>query len=115
MRFSALEKDVQAVCVKYLTMIGIPVWRNNVISQGMEYKGKKRFIRSGVGGKGGADLIGIMPGSGRFLAIEVKRKGSRTSPKRKKVQEEFANRVRTAGGIAVTVHSLDELIAELKL
>lgn len=109
-----LEKTVQSMIVQYLSMIGIPVWRNNIVTQGLEYKGKKRFVRSGVGGRGGADLIGIVPRSGRFLAIECKRAGARTDPDRQALQDEFARQVESAGGIAVKVTSLNELIVELK-
>lgn len=67
-----------------------------------------RMITFGVGGKGGADLIGIAP-DGRFLAVEVKTQTGRPS----KEQLLFIDAVRNAGGIAGIARSPDDALALL--
>ncbi len=62
-----------------LSEAGVPVWRNNVGAYKTE---AGAFVRFGVGGKGGSDLIGITPVTvtpemvgkklGIFTAVEVK-------------------------------------------
>lgn len=59
-----------------------------------------RYIRFGVGGKGGSDVIGITS-SGKFFAIEVKTPKGRTS----KEQDSFLSRVKEQGGIAGVARS----------
>lgn len=63
----------------------------------------KRFIRYGVGGKGGADLIGWTD-TGRFVAIEVKA-GSPTTAH----QVAFLKAVIRAGGIGIVAHSISDV------
>lgn len=60
-------------------------------------------VRYGVG-KGGSDLIGIIKGSGRFLAIEIKTGNARLT----KEQKLFQQLVRAFGGVAETVRTVDD-------
>lgn len=93
------ENIVLSQCLKYLEVLHIYHWRNNTGA----LKAGRRFIRFGF--PGSSDILGILP-DGRFLAIECKReKGGRLSD----VQKDFISRINSNGGVAMCVHSLDEL------
>ena len=93
------ENAVLSQCLSYLQIRGIFAWRNNTGA----LKIGKRFIRFGK--PGSSDILGILP-NGQFLAVECKReKGGILSD----IQVEFLNRIKANGGIAVVVHSVDEL------
>lgn len=80
---------------------GLVLWRNNV---GLaEMHGRK--VRFGVGGPGGADLIGVF--NGRFVAVEIKTPTGRQSEE----QRTFQQLVEKKGGIYVVLHSVDEALA----
>lgn len=96
------EGDLVKACLAYLTLQNIPAWRMNT---GATRVGE-RFIRFGTPGM--ADIIGIYPG-GRFLAVETKSPKGRLRP----TQEVWLQRVRDAGGVALVVRSLEELIRGL--
>ncbi len=55
-----------------------------------------------------SDIIGIL--NGRYLAVEVK--GLNKIPSEK--QQAFLDRVTDEGGIGLVVHSVEELISELR-
>lgn len=94
-----LESIVLKQCLEYLQIRGIFVFRNNTGA----LKAGRRFIRFGF--PGSSDILGILP-DGRFLAIECKReKGGRLS----EAQKDFISRINANGGVAMCVHSLDEL------
>jgi hypothetical protein len=103
-----LESEVQRQILRYLTTARIFHWRANTGAMKGEYNGRKRFVR--FGSPGVSDILGILPG-GRFLAIEVKRPrlGRLTAD-----QAAFQANVRTAGGLAVCVCSVEELRIELR-
>ena len=63
------EQNIQKLIMLALSEAGCLVWRNNV---GSYTTVDGAFIRYGVGGVGGSDLIGIYKPTGQFLAIEVK-------------------------------------------
>lgn len=71
------------------------LFRNNV---GALKADDGRFVRFGVGGPGGSDLIGwrTVGGVAVFSAIEVKGRDGRLSPQ----QAHFLDAVRMAGGFA---------------
>ena len=69
-----------------------------------------RQMSTGLG-KGVSDLICIVPPRGRFLAIEVKRPGS--SSRTSDDQESFMRAVRTFGGVAGVVSSVEEALVLL--
>lgn len=62
--------------------------------------------------KGTADVIGMW--KDKFLAIEVKKPGARTDPKRLADQKKFLQEVRDRGGIAFIADSLEEVIKRLE-
>ena len=82
----------------------IPAWRQNV--GGAVYKnrrGQKRFVRFGPPGL--PDVLAVLPGSGRLLAVEAKRKPNRPSPE----QAEFLDMLRAAGAVAITAYSVADV------
>jgi hypothetical protein len=79
---------------------GLVLWRNNVGAA--VHAGTNRPVQYGVGGKGGSDLIGLL--NGRFVALEIKTPTGRVSAE----QLGFIDCVRTNGGFAAIVHSVDE-------
>lgn len=92
---------------------GARLFRNNVGA--LEDK-TGRWVRFGVGGKGGSDYIGFMPVKilpehvGRtfavFTALEVKGSGTKVQPE----QVDFVQLVRKAGGIAGIAYGVEEAI-----
>lgn len=80
-------------------------WRNN---SGAHRVGN-RFIRYGC--PGSADILGVLPPTGRLLAVEVKRaKGGRLSED----QRRWGESVTRAGGLYVVASSIDDLKAALE-
>ena len=92
-----LEKDIQAQCLQYLSLVGIPAWRQN---QGLfcDAKGKRRVKAAHI--EGISDIIGLIPPIGRFLAVEVKRPGRHPETH----QESLLGWVNQKGGLGVGVH-----------
>ncbi len=101
------ETDLCNACLQLLRLRGIYAWRQNV-------SGIKRRDRAGrefwaaPGLRGVADLIGVLPG-GKFLAVETKTAAGKLSPE----QAAFLDNIRAAGGVAVVIRSLDELVSLL--
>jgi hypothetical protein len=88
-----------------LQIHGFPAWRNN--TGAARYQGlgdKARFVRFGM--PGAPDVMGLVPGSGRMLAIECKRSsGGRLS------EAQFAtlSKVHRLGGLAMVVATSEDL------
>ena len=103
-----LEQPIVKAILEWLALVKIPAWRQNTGAIRAEYKGKERFIRYGI--VGGSDILGIVPhwgpSPGRWIAIEVKRPGREPTP----TKRAFLEMIRTNGGIAMSVHSLQECI-----
>jgi hypothetical protein len=93
-------------CLEYLAARGIMAFRNNTGAMRAEYKGKTRFMRFGA--KGSGDIFGILPG-GRFLSVECKIGNNKPTP----AQEDWAARVRAAGGMALTAWTIEGLEAAI--
>lgn len=129
------EADIQqAIRLALGLEPGLVLWRNNV---GAAFHAEtKRPVQYGVGGTGGADLIGLLTVNvalfcadpdncddmprficnghhrriARFIALEVKRPGGRVRPE----QVDFINMVRADGGFAAIVHSVEEARAAIE-
>lgn len=89
----------------------VVVWRNNIGSAVM--RGGYR-VTFGVGGPGGADLLGFVKRDGRLVAIEVKTPEGRMSPE----QIKFQALVTSSPAIHRVMRSVDDaraLLAELSL
>lgn len=102
------ESDIQRACLGYLRLRGWLAWRNNSGAVTASYKGKRRFFRFNSA-PGSSDLFFVAP-AGRFGCVEVKRPGNEPT----EIQASWLETVRRAGGVALCVHSVDELIRGLK-
>lgn len=102
-----LEKEVLNACLSYLhfRLPDALIWRQNQVAVPLPNGKFRRF----VGLLGVADILGVLD-TGRFLAVEVKRPGGKTSPH----QQEFLGKVSSLGGVACCVCSVDELEADLR-
>jgi hypothetical protein len=118
MRLRNRESDLVRACLDWLMLHRIKAWRMN--NTGV-FDPVKKIHRSFHGLKGVSDILGILPQRvrlaggaeelfGNFLAIEVKRPGEKPRPD----QEAFLEDIRAGGGIALCVHSLNELEAGLR-
>jgi hypothetical protein len=104
------EADILKSCFAYLRLRDIPCFRVNggaLTVSGPE--GRRRFVRF-TSARGCSDLVAVLPPSGRFAGIEVKRPGGRLTAD----QESFLAAVRKAGGVSLVVHSVGELVEELE-
>lgn len=81
------------------------LWRNNIGHAVMRHGARVTF---GVGGPGGADLIGLF--RGRFVAIEIKTPTGRQSPE----QKQYEALVRRLGGEYAILRSVDEALSWLE-
>lgn len=102
------EREIQRAILDLLAALHIPAWRANTGAARYVYQGKARFVRFGP--KGQPDILAILPGPGRLVAIEVKRPGERLSPH----QANFLDMVARAGGIGLCVSSPAELDEKLQ-
>ena len=93
------ERDLIRDVLTMLQQRGIFAWRNNTGA----VKQSSRFIRFGV--KGSADIIGILPPEGKFLAIECK--GKRGKPTEEQLA--FIEQIKTNGGVAGVCWTLEDV------
>lgn len=112
MRESKIQKAVRLA----LSDAGHLSFRNNVGTAEFWNEGRDDtdHVAYGIGGPGGSDLIALvrMPaGHARFVALELKAPGARTKPARAAAQEQFRRLVRSAGGFACVVRTVEEALA----
>lgn len=94
------------------------IWRNNVgnVEVGKpcakcgHRSEKPRRIAYGVGGVGGADYIGIVRETGRFIAWEFKGDGGRVSAE----QQMFVDLINKANGSGEVIWTPDQVPAALE-
>jgi hypothetical protein len=98
------EADILRDCLMWLKLHGVFCWRQNQGAIAGEHNGKRRFLRFSSA-PGISDIIGLLPPAGKLLAIECKRPGRHPTPE----QLAFLEVIRSSGGIALCVHSLEEL------
>lgn len=99
------ERDIQhqiQISTAYLV-----AWFRN---QNGHYEQDGRHITYGIGGKGGADLIGIRRRDGRWVAVEVKAPGKKPRPE----QERFLALVRSCNGIALWADNVEAVLEAVK-
>jgi hypothetical protein len=95
-----VEQGIQRAVLDYLRWKGIPC-----------YKHQNAGIRKPDGGyipthtRGVSDIIGCIPKTGRFLAIEVKRPGNKPTAE----QQQFIDTINAAGGLAFVARSVEEV------
>lgn len=101
-KYQMYDSETQLVysCLSMLNIMGFYCWRNNT---GALKDVAGRMVKFGK--PGSADILGVTK-EGRFIAVECKTKKGKLSP----LQEIFLEEVRKRGGIAVVVHSVDELL-----
>jgi hypothetical protein len=102
------EIDIIRVCLSWLRLHGVYCWRQNQGAVTAVWHGEPRFFRF-ASVPGISDIIGLLPPTGRLLAVEVKRPGERPRAE----QQVFLDVIRANGGLAMCVHSLAELQAAL--
>lgn len=91
---------------------GCVLWRNNC---GVAEQRDGSFVRYGVGGKGGSDLLGALTVETRtgaqlgvLLAVEVKTATGRLSPE----QRMFGALVERMGGVFIVARSVDDFVEQ---
>lgn len=113
------ESEVQSRIMMEAALYGIVLTRNNVgCGQFVDDEtGNKSFVRFGLFNASreqqaklkSSDLIGIIPPTGRFIAIEVKREGWKyTGTPREVAQKAFIDFVIARGGIAGFCQNVDD-------
>lgn len=107
MREAQLQDEIRLAVAQ---LDGVVLWRNNV---GVGRVGRSDApVRFGLA-VGSADLVGLvtMPdGKGRFIAMEVKTQDGRLSEE----QSRWLNLVRSLGGLAVVVRSVEDALAAVE-
>ena len=106
------ESQIVSACLELLAYKNILAFRVN--NTGI-FDPSKKVFRSFHGMKGVSDILGILPKlytgrSGVFFSCEVKREGGVIS----EAQRAFIQEVANHGGIAIVVHSVEELEDDLK-
>lgn len=118
---------LHAIMVALSAAHDVALWRNHTGQVEIVDENGVRPQRFGVGGKGGADILGIVRVEprceicetareycrpdliGRFFALEVKTPTGWIRPE----QIQFLNLVRGLGGFGAVVRSVDEALAAL--
>ena len=126
-RTTPKERDIQRAILDFLaTVPGVCAWKTGGGMFPMTYKGKTRMVR--MGKPGVSDIIGWKksecacggtcdyccdgkPMRAIFLAIEVKRHGSKLTPE----QSLFLLDVRMSGGLAIVARSVADVASALGL
>lgn len=106
----ATETDLVYQILDYLRLCGVCAWRQN--TGGLTRTndaGEETYTQFGVPGQ--SDILGILPGTGRFLAIEVKLPGNKPTDS----QWEYLLRIQKNGGVALWVDCLEAVQAALPL
>ena len=98
------ESNIQKAILEYLALKKIYAWKNH--STGIFNAKGGGFIPTGKPGV--SDILGIMP-DGKFLAIEVKKKGGKVSD----YQIAFIKDIILNNGIAFVAYSVDDVIKTL--
>lgn len=93
-----------------MSRAGCRLFRNHVgVADHLSADGDQRKVRHGLP-PGSSDLVGWTP-DGRFLSIEVKRPGWRSTPAwRASPQAAWLRAVAAAGGVAMVVTSVAEAL-----
>lgn len=91
------EIQIQKQILQALAALGVLCWRNSIDRRGKYKRGL---------GAGSSDIVGIVPGSGRFFGLEVKKPGGIESDD----QVRWLMRVQRAGGHAGVARSPKDAI-----
>lgn len=104
------EAELLVDALDWLISHGIAAWRNNsgVIFIKNPITKRNRKIQTGI--TGSSDIIGVLPGSGKFLAAEAKVKNNKVTES----QQNFIDAVNRAGGVGFVFRDLKELERGIK-
>jgi hypothetical protein len=103
-RSATPERDILASCLELLAVRGIVAWRANTGAVTKENAaGRKRFVRFGT--RGQSDILGLIPPSGRLIAVECKSSRGRLTDDQRK----FLRSISNAGGVALVIRDVSEL------
>jgi hypothetical protein len=102
------EAEVLRQCMQYLKMKKVVFWRSNTGAARFGASESARYVRFGVPGV--SDVIGLLPPTGRMLALEIKSQTGRV----RKEQTAFLKNVTAAGGLALVIRDVRELIEALE-
>ena len=114
------EAEVQSRIMMEAAKFGIVLWRNNSGAGKFvdEETGNTSYVRFGLGNISkeqnkkikSSDLIGIIPITGIFIAVEVKKEGWKYNPndKREVAQKAYIDYVIARGGIAGFCQNVDD-------
>lgn len=89
--------------IKYMTVRGFKVWRQN---NGGVYDPTKRVFRKNSSTPGISDVIGFRKKDALFVALEIKTGKDKLSDE----QIQFLKDVNDAGGIGIEVRCIDDII-----
>lgn len=104
--FEPSEHDIQSTILAYLEIQGHYVWRQNTGVMKIEGPRGTRMFRAGF--KGISDIIGIHKDNGRFIAVEVKKRGNKPSIH----QTAFLNEIKRRGGYAIIAYDIEDVQKE---
>jgi len=90
-----------------LTAHGVRAWRNNTTGV---FDPQKKCFRRFSGRKGISDILGIVPPTGRLIAVECKSGKGKLTPE----QREFLADVTAAGGLAIVARSVDDVVKAME-
>lgn len=106
--FEPTEKEIEKSIRRYLDIRGIFNWPSHA--------GQIIPVMNGI-----SDIIGALPGSGRILAIEVKRPGWKPPGEESKQyrhyreQREFQENIRKSNGVAFFATSVEDVALKLEI
>lgn len=105
---SVLQAEIRLALGRDPTLV---LWRNSTGTAAHLNPRTNRTttVRYGLA-VGSADLVGILAPAGRFVALEVKTANGRVSPE----QTTWLALVRSRGGFAAVVRSVDDAIAAIE-
>lgn len=101
------ETDIMRLIQLKASEMGGRLLRNNIGA----FKDKAgQWIRFGVGGLGGSDLMGWMSPNAKFTVVEVKVPGEEPTED----QYKFLDTINKAGGIGIWADSVDMFVSKIK-
>lgn len=103
-----LERDTVAACLRLLRLRGVVAVRVNNGAVSGTHNGRRRFVRF-TDTPGVSDIVAALPPRGRLLALECKRPGRTPTP----AQQVFLAAVAAAGGLALVITDIADLVAAL--
>ena len=108
--YNPLEREVLSAVVNQIHALGIFAYRQNTM--GVYDRKIGGYRKNSNTMKGCADIIGLLKTqSGKFLAVEIKRKGKKKEWRPE--QQIYCENIRENGGIYLLVDSIDDLLKQL--